>query len=295
MERHPAFAGARDLVPLSGFSGAHIGLLRDAGGRTFVRKAAQEPHDSTRLRRQAERQSLLSAQIERCASVPAILRDGEAEGCYWFDMEYVIGRDGVTWLGHATISQFGNFAEAVTSVIERLAATPHTGASFDPAAAVRTKLLEIDTRCAGEYGATLAPLVAIADTLSATLSPTATHGDLTLENIMVDGTGQLWLIDTIDSPFDHYWVDLSKLFQDCEGRWFLHRGRSLPLGTSWELRQRLMAAATRLDARYPAFHHLLLALNFARILPYARSDQDRAFILDRIATFAAISDRSLTP
>ena len=104
--------------------------------------------------------------------------------------------------------------------------------------------------------------------------PTAVHGDLTFENILVGRGGQLWLIDAIDLPFHHYWLDWAKLFQECEGRWHAHRGRPISTSVTWWLRTRWMDAAARLAPEYPSRHYLLLGLTFARILPYALSDFD---------------------
>lgn len=293
MKTHPAFAGRREMVPLSGFSGALIALLRDDEGRAFVRKAAETPQHSKRLQRQAERQAMLGALVRGVAHMPEVEREGEADGCYWFDMTFAPGRDAVTYLSEASHDQFDAFTRDIGKIVERLAVSPADGSTFVPGHAIAAKFAEIDGKTDGRHCDLLRRLIAASNAMNFELTPTAAHGDLTLENIIVGKDRKLWLIDTIDSPFDHYWIDLSKLFQDVEGRWFLHRGRTLSLGLSWELRQRLLHHASVMDSRYPAWHHLLLALTFARILPYARDDHDRAFIEGRVALFAEASDRAL--
>lgn len=293
MKTHPAFAGRREMVPLSGFSGALIALLRDDEGRAFVRKAAETPQHSKRLKRQAERQAMLGALVRGVAHMPEVEREGESEGCYWFDMSFAPGRDAVTYLSEASHDQFDAFTRDIGKIVERLAASPADAPPFVPGPAIAAKFAEIDRKTDGRHSDLLGRLIAASQSMTFELQPTAAHGDLTLENIIVGTDRKLWLIDTIDSPFDHYWIDLSKLFQDVEGRWFLHRGRTLSLGLSWELRQRLFHYASVMDGRYPAWHYLMLTLTFARILPYARDDHDRAFIEGRVALFATASDRAL--
>ncbi|KAH2811069.1 hypothetical protein KXV85_005342, partial [Aspergillus fumigatus] len=69
---------------------------------------------------------------------------------------------------------------------------------------------------------------------------------------------------------------------ECEGRWHSHRGRSISTSVTWYLRERWMQAAKRLSPAYGPRHYILLGLTFARILPYARSDQDLAFVSSRV-------------
>lgn len=293
MKTHPAFAGRREMVPLSGFSGALIALLRDDEGRAFVRKAAETPDNSVKLKRQAERQAMLGKLVDGVACMPAVEREGETEGCYWFDMSFAPGRDAVSHLSEASHTEFDAFTRDIGKLVERLAASSTDGPAFSPGAAMTAKFVEIDGKTDGRHKHLLARLTFASSGMDFDLAPTVAHGDLTLENIIVGKDRKLWLIDTIDSPFDHYWIDLSKLFQDCEGRWFLHRGRTLSLGLSWELRQRLYRIATAMDRRYAAYHYLLLALTFARILPYAKVADDLAFVESRVALFTEACERAL--
>jgi hypothetical protein len=111
---------------------------------------------------------------------------------------------------------------------------------------------------------------------------------------LVDRDGELWLIDAIDGPFTHYWLDLAKLFQECEGRWHAHRGRPIAASVIDHLRTRWMAAAERLDPGYRVVHYPLLALTFARILPYARTPEDIRFLEHRVRIFTERAERVLT-
>ena len=50
--------------------------------------------------------------------------------------------------------------------------------------------------------------------------------------------------------------------------------------------RRLLQAATRLHESYPHLHALLVASTFVRILPYARTSEERQFVSERITYFA---------
>jgi hypothetical protein len=287
---HPALAGFSEVVPLSGFSGAEVVLLRTPAGSLFVRKAGRDAATSVVLRRQAVRQRWLQTAVAGSANVPEVVDEGEIEGLYYFDMPFIASRDAVSFLSTATFDDLGEFAQRIESLMAALARTgPEPGGARPPTKeALLGKLDEISARTGGRFAEVLEPLrgaTAALDTLVGPSGATAAHGDLTFENILVGRRGQLWLIDTIDSPFDHYWVDWSKLFQECEGRWHAHRGRAISTSVTWWLRNRWLRAAASLSPDYPSRHYVFLALTFARILPYALSDRDRSYVAGRVSAF----------
>jgi hypothetical protein len=289
---HPALVGFSEALPLSGFSGALVVLMRTPAGSRFVRKAARDAATSLVLRRQARRQRWLRTAVATSANVPEVIAEGEIEGLYYFDMPFIPARDAVSFLSSATFDELGEFAGHIESLITNLARTgPEPGVSRPPTKDVLLgKLNEISARTDGRFTKALAPLCTATSALAIftdprNATPTAVHGDLTFENILVGRNGQLWLIDTIESPFDHYWLDWSKLFQECEGRWHAHRGRPISTGVTWWLRARWMSAATRLAPDYPLCHYILLGLTFARILPYALSDRDSMYLSGLVSAF----------
>lgn len=288
LSQSPAFAGFPNAVPLSGFSGAFVGLMRAADGRVFVRKAAMTPDTNARLRRQAHRQNWLRTLLSDGVIVPAIEQDGMSDGLYWFDMQFAAGQDACTYLSNMGFNAIPGFAEQIGALIAQLASAnaEHAGDSEAFAPALLAKLADIDAKTEQRHAALLRPLFDVAGEQRATIRPTASHGDLTFENIMVDRHHRLWLIDTIDSPVNHYWMDWSKLFQEVEGRWHRHRRHDLSLSISWALRNAFYAAAVAMDPGYRTLHYLLLGITFARILPYANGAEDIAFVSDRIALFA---------
>ncbi|MCA1653852.1 MAG: phosphotransferase [Sphingomicrobium sp.] len=286
---HPAFASFARVLPLTGFSGAAIALLRDGNGPQFVRKAAATTAANAVLRRQAARQEWLRRALSDCAKVPEVRGEGEVDGLYYFDMEFVPSRDANAFIATAPFDELAGFADQVERLMSRLAESRLDDRGPTPSLVpIERKLAEIAERTAGRFDDLLAPIRSAVERLGRYAEApvrTVTHGDLTFENILVSARGELWLIDPIESPIDHYWFDWAKLFQDCEGRWHSHRGKPISLGVSWWLRNRWLAAAARIAPDYPARHYLLLALTFARILPYVRSEADEAFVTARVEAY----------
>jgi hypothetical protein len=283
---HPALRGFHEVIPLSGFSGATVALVRDRP-QPFVRKVSNRIENNAALREQATRQRALAAIVRGCADLPEVLDEGECEGAYYFDMQFIPSRDAINFLSHGSFDNVCEFATRIDLLMQRLANSAPVGpAPLCPRKSLLDeKLSQIAQRVDARALEALEPLFAAAlllEQLNANETPTAVHGDLTFENILVDRRGQFWLIDTIPSPFDHYWIDWAKLFQECEGLWHAHRGRPLARGVTWWLRQRFHEAATRLDPTYPPRHYILLGLTFARILPYAHNEADRAFVAMRV-------------
>lgn len=286
---HPAFADFSEVVPLSGFSGATVALLRTSSGSPFVRKAANSPAANAGILAQSARQAWLRSVIESVASVPRVLDENEAQGLCFYDMEFAPARDAINYLSTATFEQVAMFSDRVEQLMQALAAaSPRAPAIAPGRATLAAKLEQIAERSGGTYAnelATLNEALLLMGEVTGSNLPTASHGDLTFENILVGRRGDLCLIDPIESPFDHYWFDWSKLFQECEGRWHAHRGRSIATSVTWWLRDRWMKAAAHQSPLYPSRHYFFLGLTFARILPYAHSEADSAFVARRVASF----------
>ena len=284
MRDHPAFRELTNLIPLSGFSGAHVALLSpDSMKDSCVRKAAITPDASKKLRDQAYKLDKLSVALGGAARVPKVLRDGTIDDCYWFDMQFVPGMDAIQYLANGTRQKVDSLVNQIGQVLQVQSGISAAGRKeIDLHSQISKKLDEINQHTGGIHNERLAAIRNAISCDRLLLSPNLAHGDLTLENILIDQNEKIWLIDAITSPFDHYWIDLAKLFQDLVGRWFLHRGRTLSIGLVKTVAERILQQAIALNPRYLDYHHILLALNFARILPYCKCSEDTDFVVGRI-------------
>jgi aminoglycoside phosphotransferase len=270
---------------LAGYSGARLAVLTAADGTAFVRKTALHPKASARLRRQMDKQAYFLRQPDLPFGVPRILAHGERDGGFYFDMELVDGEDAHTFLATRD-------AAAVAAVQEQLVATLGYLARHAPAAVPASGyfdelVLRVLAIARGQLGVpdrTIVTILLGLDQLRQTLGPRSTlcHGDFSLENLLVDRSGRLVCIDFLDSPFEHFWQDVSKLHLDLEMQWYARHHRPVSQWVLCALRERVGAFMREFDPHYFPFHSTLLAVNLLRILPYTQTEADRTLILGKI-------------
>ncbi len=279
-----ALSGAKGARLLPGHSGALVYLVTFDEHRWFVRKVAARVEESGRLREQSSRQQAF-LQHDPPVGTPQVVGEGIVDGRYYFDMEYVAGRDAASYLRTGTYRDVRTLADQLCDYIlyacERpplLSRQPQGGLG----AAVSEKLFQVVEQV---------PEASILSTFDRSafdrLEFSLCHGDLTLENIIISRDGRVYLLDFLASPLDHTWFDIAKLHQDLEGGWYLRRGgRIAHCATTYLSRQVIEACEKRWNG-YRQVHDFLVALAFFRIVPYARTTDDRAFALLRAGHFAA--------
>ena len=293
---HPVFASSKQLIPLAGYSGAAIALLRADNGTQFVRKAADGPSGNKSITDQARRQMALRKQLNGVADVPEVMGLGEIDDVAYFDMEFVPSGDVNVFLRNASFDEVQQFAASIDRLMIHMASVSDVGAAVPNTRAFLEKLDNIETRTEGRFSADLKPLregFVAASGIFNSLEATIAHGDLTFENILVGKNHNLWVFDSIQPPIEHFWMDWSKLFQECEGRWYRHRKKFLSAGITHWLRNRWLRTAIEISPQYQEVHHLLLALTFARILPYANSADDINFVVQRVRAFGKAARSSV--
>lgn len=276
---------------LPGLSGAQAYLVTRDGRHWFVRKTALAAEGSERLKKQAVKQRAFGEAAKSVFTVPAILDEGERDGRYWFDMEFVRGVDGATFLRRATFPQIVAFADKLCTYVELAARTaPTTTASASSHfEALYGRICAVKRKAGRLEDATLGALLYALDALreQSLQKPTLCHGDLTLENLIVEEHGGICVLDLLDAPFEHYWQDIAKLHQDLAGGWYLRKQPPIALGVLQHVSRRLLAVAAKLDPSYPRVHALMVACSFVRILPYATDPDAQRFVYERVAHFVA--------
>ena len=283
----PVLSGARSFRLLSGLSGVSVYLLTLDGENWFVRKAATITDHSVRLKAQSAKQIRFTEETPGPVRTPRVIGEGEIDGRYYFDMEYVRGVDGATFLRRASYDQVTQFADRLCDYLNAAATTapfgPSRPTSLFEALFAKVCSVYADTDVLDDQ--TLGRVMLMLDQVrrAGSLTPTLCHGDLTLENLIIDPDEDLWLIDLLDSPVEHYWQDVAKLHQDLTGGWYLRREARISRGVLDFVSGRILQQADKLDPTYRHVHRALLTASFIRILPYARTSDDTAFVLDRIA------------
>lgn len=283
--------GAERLAPpgsrhqlLSGYSGATVLLIEELSGDRYVRKVAAGAGGNERLADQIVRLTEFSSRVGSLVRSPTIRATGTIDGRAFADMEVVDGLDGVTFLRTASLIDVRRFTATLVQYL-RLAADsdpvgkPSTSSFAD---GFSRKIVELRSTLADDAESLTLLGELEASTIGVTFPTGATlcHGDLTLENLLVDRSGSVWMIDHSSPPFEHVWFDIAKIEQDLAGGWYLRSHEQLDAGVRTFVLSAVRSAAD--PSAYGAARQALLGLTFARILPYTRDQQAREFVLERI-------------
>ncbi len=290
MRRDAVLRDAVEVRKLSGLSGAQVFLITKDSRHWFVRKVAQTPEDSPRLRGQARKQAAFAREMKDIVSTPQILDEGEIDGRFYYDMEFVRGPDAASFLLRAKYEDVVQFTDRLCSYIQLAAARPPLANCVKRGLfeALYAKICDVQRSTGLISPDNLSHLFLALDRVRrlGDVAPTLCHGDLTLQNMVVGQAGTIWVVDLLDSPFEHYWQDVAKLHQDLSGGWYLLEQPPVAQCVLDFVSRRLLQAATRLHEAYPQLHALLVASTFVRILPYARTPKERQFVSERITYFA---------
>lgn len=263
---------------LRGHSGARI-VLHAGQARSFVRKTAASPSQNERLLGQAEKQRRLG---RSGIPFPQVLMSGfDAQGCAFFDMAYIPGRT----LADAVVNAMPLASGTVFAAVERMLWLFRScrGEALD-AGAFKAKIAAIRDGAHGNDAARdCAQRLLGFDWNGIPASPS--HGDLTLENIMLGPGRDIVFIDCDEPWVSSYWLDLGKLYQDLRGHWCLRRlpepdvQRANAVEKLMQLDMLLRPLVERdLAERLPQ----LVALNLFRALPYAADIDTAGFICARV-------------
>lgn len=241
------------IKQLCGYSGSQVLLMQD-GQRTFVRKFGQNQRNLER--------------IDPLASMGITLPRIYSRHDDYYDMEYIKHVDMVTWLTHNPVDGFVRWLLDIINefnkhsvprdylqIYEERLSIPAIQGFMDVLPFRKDELIEKLPRMlpCGPY-----------------------HGDLTMDNCLHGADGRFYLIDPLTSDYDGWVFDVAKLMQDLYCGWFIRDKNVMIRGKLWAMRSAIIAAHPIAEDRN------LLILMLLRILPYARSDADRDFILREI-------------
>jgi len=109
------------------------------------------------------------------------------------------------------------------------------------------------------------------------------HGDYTLSNMMIDNDEKLILLDFMDTFISSPMQDIVKLRQDTVHQWTSSR---YPILLKQVVYQRLSDFDNMIQKQFPNMpqynYNLFQFLNLARILPYAKNEKTREYVMTEI-------------
>ena len=275
------------IKKLSGHSGCEISLFQNDGS-FFVRKTAGHPEYNKRLRTQIAKQ-ISFRPLHNHIYAPRVYKTGITNGIFWFDMQYLNCH---TMAQHMESVPITEIAELIDTVVGEFhiadsCTMPETNDIFQK----KIKSLYSNVPKKQIYMSAL-------DKLSkfdfGDIPYSICHGDLTLENILIDVNGDIYLIDFLDSFFDSYMIDVAKLLQDLELHWSYRHTKMSP-----NLALRLLVAKEALlerIARLPNGNeqileiYYILLMNIMRIVPYATDETTYNWLNNAINKVISIID-----
>jgi len=276
---------------LAGHSGARV-VLHSNGRDSFVRKTAANAAASARLKAQADKQHafwMFGLPFPKVRSQTL-----NAAGVGSFDMNYIPGRT----IADAVMNSGPFDPLAVVKAVERLMwlFSAQRGAPIEAeifkakiAEAASRMLRDTEDRQLRDAMQTCARQLLSRDWSA--IPETPSHGDLTLENILLTAGKSIAFIDCDYSFASSVWLDFGKLFQDIDGHWciralYAHGAepvRRLNASQTLEkLGRHFRRLAAEMDSGLPGRLPQLAALGLFRAIPYAHTDQVRRFLCDRI-------------
>lgn len=276
------------IKSLSGHSGCEISLFRE-NNCFFVRKTAGRPEYNKRLRIQIAKQVSYKSAKNSNIRVPQIYKTGIQDGIFYFDMEYLNCCTMAKYIETVSIKEIPAFVGMIVNElhIEDSIIMPETNEIFQK----KIKSLYNNIPTEDVYINALKRLEGFD---FSEIPYSKCHGDLTLENILLDVKSNIYLIDFLDSFFDSWMIDVAKILQDLELQWSY---RHEEISSNLELRlavarDNLIKYISELpdgEKKFLQIYYILL-LNVIRIVPYAKDDTTIDFLHKAIAKLNKILD-----
>lgn len=268
------------LKELSGHSGCQI-LLCKANNQLFVRKISSSPSYNKRLAIQCLKQIHILealAKVENVAT-PEIFSDGLKDDCYYFDMEYIQGSSLSNIVPSLNVQVVKSLAHKFAEIFKTLSEVP--GIREDSGEAFRKKAISIriPEKCPQLFF-DLKEYLIEADYDSVGRASSCL-GDSTLENFIVTPTGKLYVLDLLDSFYDSWKIDASKLIFDLKYNWSC---RKEGFSSNRIVRNKILAEELKNSLESfglslsEAEEKDLILLHILRIVPYCKDDETLRFL-----------------
>lgn len=287
----------KKIKDLSGHSGCEVVLLSDKGV-TFVRKISKDPEYNERLKKQMIKQNYFSEHLAtEKISTPKIIRSGEKDGKFFFDMEYINQPTLVRYIENAHTSDIVKISNGLIEII-KIFKSATTKNKIDLCSKFSEKISSLRQKIPEEYSSLLNKLETLSKKLPY-IDETRCHGDLTLENIIYEpSTGRMYLIDFQDIFAEHYWFDISIMFQDISEAWFFLMNEDMDPKTmkiKMDLLQKeITPKIEKLDKKYFKYHSIFVSMKFFRIIPYAE-EKDHNYLSMVIQKHLGIIKKNIKP
>ncbi len=256
---------------LKGFSGCGIELIN--GDR--VKKISSSPKYNSRLKKQKEKQINFSSELPFLSS-PKVFSSRKNS----FEMEYIKGKDFISFLSEGSRSEIDDFANMITLYISE--AIDNCNVKKIEKEIFEKKILEIYKK------RKILTLIEFIEMLPdhIRIPVGSCHGDLTLSNVIFK-KNKIVLIDFLDSYIETPLIDMAKIRQDTCYKWSLNlyekKFDKNKIKISLDYLDSVMHKSFSKIPSYRKYYYYFQFINLARILPYAKGFKKINYLRDRLS------------
>lgn len=275
------------IKELSGYSGCLVSLYRDKENY-FVKKEARDRNYNKRLELQIKKQKEYFFMSNKPFRVPKVLKEGfNSQGLYFVDMEYIVGESYIEYINNLEIEDIKKCASKLLEILKFFSKNTKNNIEKSTWMVLFNKINsilreEIDNIKLINYFYNF-----LADNRNEIeqMSITECHGDMTLENILVDSFGNIYLIDFLDSFCDSVYFDIAKIYQDLNYKWYkIKKNEDISF---FDNKICILKKEFDIKIREEYFNDekiikFISLLSLLRILPYTQRSDKRYSIIENI-------------
>lgn len=278
------------LKQLSGHSGCKVYLCRDKK-RHFIRKFSGDVNYNSRLQKQVDKQNLLrkiilDSQIQN-VKVPEVYEIGYHNDFFYFDMEYIVGMTLTDFIPTAKIRDVSSASYCISEILSTLKQYHFHRFDKENEVDIRSvflkKIMDLEKRFKvrgifHDYECSFLELSKL-PLLCNQLRPTHCFVDLSLDNIIISNAKELTFIDTLDSFFESYLMDVSKFLMDLESGWsfrFVNVDENTRM-RMYVLKESFCESIDKLNINWSLLN-LLKLMHAMRIIPYTEDESSLALL-----------------
>ena len=268
---------------LGGHSGCQIFLIEEDDGKVFVRKISKDKYYNDRLKTQCEKQASF---LKDSIKAPKVYSQGYTdEGLYFFDMEYVQGITLAKYIKTMEIGKIKDLVEALTTNLvpkTPFESTPETKTQINKI--FKTKFSQLRTTLKAKNNDVINKSLDLLENHDwSKMAPTACHGDMTLENIIIKND-KMYFIDFLDSFYDSWVLDIGTLLQDIQVMWSYRFEKEVDMNTVLRLlvfRDLLIDEIKKINPDYTIEVYYALLQKLLRIYPYVNDELTYNFLNEK--------------
>lgn len=277
-------------LKIEGRSGCFL-ELKSTDSNVIVRKTSIGKEYNKRLFRQTEKQKqFIDKKIyPPNFYTPNIISTSELknEESYWFEMEYIPGESYSTFIQKCTIKELNSLGENLIEFIEK--ELKHSRDSLVAKGIMLSKLEEVKISINKNKITDRIidhSIKGLMSEITDLFHPVGyCHGDLTFSN-MIFNSGNIFLVDFLDSFIESPLIDIVKLRQDTKFYWSLFIDKD---SHNYQV-SKIIQAFRYLDKRihehffqylfYRDYYNLFEKMNLLRILPYLKNKKEIQFVIN---------------